>query len=132
MEMAQQPIKSHILGYPRVGEKRELKFAQESFWRGESSPDYLQQTAKTLRAEHWKKQQAAGLSFVTSNDFSLYDHVLDHTVLFGASPKRFSKTPFGAKNSSPESAYFALARGNIEQPAMEMTKWLHQLSLHCA
>lgn len=122
--MAQQPIKAHILGYPRVGEKRELKFAQESFWRGESSPDYLQQTAKTLRAEHWKKQQAAGLSFITSNDFSLYDHVLDHTVLFGASPKRFSKTPFGAKNISPESAYFALARGNIEQPAMEMTKWL--------
>lgn len=122
--MAQQPIKAHILGYPRVGEKRELKFAQESFWRGESSPDYLQQTAKTLRAEHWKKQQAAGLSFITSNDFSLYDHVLDHTVLFGASPKRFSKMPFGAKNISPESAYFALARGNFEQPAMEMTKWL--------
>jgi 5-methyltetrahydropteroyltriglutamate--homocysteine methyltransferase len=116
-------IKSHILGYPRVGEKRELKFAQESFWRGESSPDYLQQTAKTLRAEHWKKQQAAGLSFITSNDFSLYDHVLDCAVLFGATPKRFIKTPFGAKNISPENAYFALARGNVEQPAMEMTKW---------
>lgn len=122
--MAQQSIKSHILGYPRIGEKRELKFAQESFWRGESSPDYLQKTAKTLRAEHWKKQQAAGLSFITSNDFSLYDHVLDHTVLFGALPKRFSKTPFGSKNISPENTYFALARGNIEQPAMEMTKWL--------
>ncbi|NOT64897.1 MAG: 5-methyltetrahydropteroyltriglutamate--homocysteine S-methyltransferase [Methylotenera sp.] len=122
--MAQQPIKAHILGYPRVGEKRELKFAQESFWRGESSPDYLQKTAHTLRAEHWKKQQAAGLSFITSNDFSLYDHVLDHTVLFGASPKRFGKTPFGAKNISPENTYFSLARGNIEQPAMEMTKWL--------
>lgn len=122
--MAQKLIKAHILGYPRVGEKRELKFAQESFWRGESSPDYLQKTAQTLRAEHWKKQQAVGLSFVTSNDFSLYDHVLDHTVLFGAPPKRFGKTPFGAKNISPENAYFALARGNIEQPAMEMTKWL--------
>ncbi len=122
--MTQHTIKAHILGYPRVGEKRELKFAQESFWRGESSPDYLQKTAKTLRTEHWKKQQAAGLSFVTSNDFSLYDHVLDHIVLFGASPKRFGKAPFGAKNISPENAYFALARGNIEQPAMEMTKWL--------
>jgi len=122
--MTQHTIKTHILGYPRVGEKRELKFAQESFWRGESSPDYLQKKAKTLRAEHWKKQQAAGLSFITSNDFSLYDHVLDHTVLFGASPQRFSKTPFGAKNISPENAYFSLARGNIEQPAMEMTKWL--------
>lgn len=122
--MTQHTIKAHILGYPRVGEKRELKFAQESFWRGESSPDYLQKTAQTLRAEHWKKQQAACLSFITSNDFSLYDHVLDHIVLFGASPKRFEKTPFGAKNISPENGYFALARGNIEQSAMEMTKWL--------
>ncbi len=122
--MAKHIIKSHILGYPRVGGKRELKFAQESFWRGESSSDNLQQTAQTLRAEHWKKQQAAGLSFITSNDFSLYDHVLDHSVLFGASPKRFGKIPFGAKNISPENVYFALARGNIEQPAMEMTKWL--------
>lgn len=122
--MAQHIIKSHILGYPRVGGKRELKFAQESFWRGESSSDNLQQTAQNLRAEHWKKQQVAGLSFITSNDFSLYDHVLDHTVLFGVSPKRFGKLPFGAKNISPENSYFALARGNIEQPAMEMTKWL--------
>ena len=67
--MAQKLIKAHILGYPRVGEKRELKFAQESFWRGESSPDYLQKTAQTLRAEHWKKQQAVGLSFVTTTTF---------------------------------------------------------------
>lgn len=122
--MAINTVKAHILGFPRVGEKRELKFALESFWRGESSPDYLQQTARTIRAENWKKQQEAGLAYITTNDFSLYDHVLDHTVLFGSSPKRFGKTPFGAKNISPENAYFSLARGNIEQPAMEMTKWL--------
>jgi len=122
--MTQHTIKTHILGYPRIGEKRELKFAQEAFWRGESSPEHLQETARQLRARNWQKQQNAGLSFLTSNDFSLYDHVLDHSVLFGASPKRFSKVPFGAKNISPEGAYFAMARGNIEQPAMEMTKWL--------
>jgi len=122
--MTQHTIKTHILGYPRIGEKRELKFAQEAFWRGESSPEQLQETARQLRASNWQKQQDAGLSFVTSNDFSLYDHVLDHSVLFGASPKRFGKAPFGAKNISQESTYFAMARGNIEQPAMEMTKWL--------
>ncbi|MES2181433.1 MAG: 5-methyltetrahydropteroyltriglutamate--homocysteine S-methyltransferase [Pseudomonadota bacterium] len=110
---------THILGYPRVGEKRELKFALESFWRGESSATSLQQTAKTLRERHWKKQQAVGLAFVTSNDFSLYDHVLDNSVLFGAAPKRF-----GDKVVTNEQEYFALARGNQAQPAMEMTKWL--------
>ncbi len=116
--------KAHLLGYPRIGEKRELKFALESFWRKESSSADLQEVAKSLRVNHWQKQQDAGLAFITSNDFSLYDHVLDHTVLFGAQPKRFNKTPFGEKSISPENAYFSLARGNLEQPAMEMTKWL--------
>ena len=122
--MTSNHIKSHILGYPRVGAKRELKFALESFWRKETSSDQLQSTARTLRATHWQKQQEAGLDFITSNDFSLYDHVLDHTVLFSAQPARFKKVPFGEKYNSPENAYFALARGNLEQPAMEMTKWL--------
>ncbi|MDI1299386.1 5-methyltetrahydropteroyltriglutamate--homocysteine S-methyltransferase [Methylotenera sp.] len=121
--MTKNNIKAHILGYPRVGAKRELKFALESFWRKEVPSNTLQETAKTLRAEHWQKQQDAGLTFITSNDFSLYDHVLDHSVLFGAQPKRFNKKPFGEVNASPENAYFALARGNLEQPAMEMTKW---------
>lgn len=122
--MTTKTIKAHILGYPRVGAKRELKFALESFWRRESSSEDLQTTAKTLRTTHWKKQQDADLAFVTTNDFSLYDHVLDHTVLFGAQPKRFSKLPFGESSITPENAYFSLARGNLEQPAMEMTKWL--------
>ncbi len=116
--------KAHLLGYPRVGAKRELKFALESFWRKDSTSDDLQKIAKTLRASHWQKQLDAGFNFITSNDFSLYDHVLDHTVLWGAEPKRFAKLPFGEKTISPENAYFALARGNLEQPAMEMTKWL--------
>lgn len=101
--------KAHLLGYPRVGAKRELKFALESFWRKESSSEDLQKTAKTLRANHWQKQQDAGLSFITSNDFSMYDHVLDHTVLFGAEPKRFAKLPFGEKVISPENAHFVIS-----------------------
>lgn len=121
--MTTKTVKVHILGYPRVGAKRELKFALESFWRRETSSEDLQNTAKDLRATHWQKQQEAELAFVTSNDFSQYDHVLDHTVLFGAQPKRFAKLPFGEKSISPENAYFALARGNLEQPAKEMTKW---------
>ncbi len=114
---------AHILGYPRMGEKRELKFALESYWRGESTAEALQTVAQQLRKAHWKIQQTAGLSFVTSNDFSLYDHVLDHAVLFGITPARFNKKPFGEKNAPPESTYFAFARGNLEQPAMEMPKW---------
>ena len=116
---------AHILGYPRMGEKRELKLALEAFWRGETASDDLQKTASQLRTNHWQKQREAGLTFITSNDFSLYDHVLDHAMLFGAEPKRFKKKPFGEKNTPPESAYFALARGNLEQPAMEMTKWFN-------
>ncbi len=121
--MTKNNTKAHILGYPRIGAKRELKFALESFWRKEAPSEHLQDTAKILRAEHWQKQQEAGLTFITSNDFSLYDHMLDHSVLFGAQPKRFNKKPFGEVNISPENSYFALARGNLEQPAMEMTKW---------
>lgn len=116
-------VKAHILGYPRMGDKRELKFALEAFWRKETTSDALQETAKTLRSTHWQKQKDAGLAFITTNDFSLYDHVLDHAVLFGATPSRFNKLPFGEKNVSAENAYFAFGRGNLAQPAMEMTKW---------
>lgn len=109
---------AHILGYPRIGEKRELKFAQELFWKGDLTAEGLQAVGQSLRKDHWQKQQKAGLAFVTVGDFSFYDHVLDHSVLFGATPARF-----GAQAGKDEAAYFALARGNAAQPAMEMTKW---------
>jgi 5-methyltetrahydropteroyltriglutamate--homocysteine methyltransferase len=109
---------AHILGYPRIGAKRSLKFALESFWKGELSTEALQAVGQALRMEHWQKQQQAGLGFVTAGDFSLYDHVLDHTVLFSAAPNRFGFTAV-----TDEQGYFALARGNEAQPAMEMTKW---------
>ncbi|CAA9891209.1 5-methyltetrahydropteroyltriglutamate-homocysteine S-methyltransferase [Candidatus Methylobacter favarea] len=111
--------RTHILGYPRMGAKRELKFSLEAFWKGELSAESLQTTGQTLRAGHWKKQQNAGLSFVTAGDFSFYDHVLDHSVLFGAAPGRFGLQG----RPLNENDYFSLARGNAAQPAMEMTKW---------
>jgi 5-methyltetrahydropteroyltriglutamate--homocysteine methyltransferase len=110
---------THILGYPRMGERRELKFSLEAFWKGELSAEGLLATGQTLRAEHWKKQQSAGLSFVTAGDFSFYDQVLDHSVLLGAVPGRF-----GLQGRTLDLGdYFSLARGNAAQPAMEMTKW---------
>ncbi|MCB5187751.1 5-methyltetrahydropteroyltriglutamate--homocysteine S-methyltransferase [Methylobacillus caricis] len=109
---------AHILGYPRIGEKRVLKFAQESFWNGSLTASGLQEAGKGLRKQHWKKQQRSGLGLITASDFTFYDHVLDHAVLFGATPSRF-----GFSSVLSEQDYFALARGNASQPAMEMTKW---------
>lgn len=111
--------KSGNLGFPRMGRQRELKFALEKYWRGEIDEDNLLATASELRANHWRLQQAAGIEALPSNDFSLYDHVLDMTATFGAVPARFGHTsgPVGLKT------YFAMARGAQNAPAMEMTKW---------
>lgn len=113
------------LGFPRIGPKRELKKAVESFWKGESPEAELLQTAAQLRAQNWQLQNAAGISHVPSNDFSLYDHVLDTVALLGAVPERY-----GFEGGNVDLAtYFAMARGGREGklkdvPAMEMTKWL--------
>ena len=110
---------THILGYPRIGPQRELKFALENFWLGKSSVSELQATAAQLRAANWAKQRDAGLRFAAVGDFALYDHMLDTAALLGALPARFG---FDARTLGLEQ-YFALARGNAAQPAMEMTKW---------
>ncbi len=112
-------MKAHILGYPRIGAQRELKFASEQFWKGEATLAELQQVAKHLRGQHWLAQKSAGLDYVSVGDFSLYDQVLDHAVLLGAIPARFGFDPAHINTEQ----YFALARGNAEQPALEMTKW---------
>ncbi len=109
----------HTLGFPRIGAQRELKQAQEAFWRGESSVEALHITARQLRQRHWLLQKGAGIERIAVGDFTLYDHVLDHQVLFGALPARFG---LDVANLSTED-YFALARGNAQQPALEMTKW---------
>lgn len=111
--------RTHILGFPRIGARRELKFAQEAFWRGETSEAALRETGATLRRRHWQLQADAGLATVAAGDFAWYDQMLGHTALLGALPKRFG---FDAA-SLTLAQYYELARGNAAQPAMEMTKW---------
>ena len=107
------------LGFPRIGLGRELKFALERFWAGTSSIGELESTALALRERHWHLQSAAGLDFIPSNDFSLYDHVLDAAALVGAVPERFRS----GDHPVDLATYFAMARGTPDAPAMEMTKW---------
>ncbi|HYC48590.1 MAG TPA: 5-methyltetrahydropteroyltriglutamate--homocysteine S-methyltransferase [Burkholderiales bacterium] len=111
--------RTHVLGFPRIGARRELKFALEAFWRGESGEDLLHETARALIMAHWDLQQDAGLDFIAAGDFSFYDHVLDTSLMLGAPPRRFG---FDAA-SLTRAQYFELARGNPAQPALEMTKW---------
>ncbi|ASW01068.1 5-methyltetrahydropteroyltriglutamate--homocysteine S-methyltransferase [Paraburkholderia aromaticivorans] len=111
--------RTHISGFPRIGAQRELKFAQESFWRGESDEPHLRGVARELRARHWQLQQDAGLDFVTVGDFAYYDPMLNLSALLGALPQRFGFDPKALSLAQ----YYELARGNAAQPAMEMTKW---------
>ncbi|XP_047049790.1 5-methyltetrahydropteroyltriglutamate--homocysteine methyltransferase 1-like [Lolium rigidum] len=110
---------SHIVGYPRMGPKRELKFALESFWDGKSTAEDLQKVSTDLRASIWKQMADAGIKYIPSNTFSHYDQVLDTTAMLGAVPDRYSWT--GGEITL--STYFSMARGNATVPAMEMTKW---------
>lgn len=114
-------MKAQITGFPRIGSQRELKYALESYWKGESDGIALQATAIKLRHQNWRSQQHAGLDMVTVGDFSLYDHVLDTAIMLGAIPDRFK---IDAETVSLKS-YFQFARGNTKAdiPAMEMTKW---------
>ena len=112
----QQPSTA-VLGFPRIGRRRDLKFSLEDLWRGKATEEQLLATAKELRARHWKQQKAAGITVIPSNDFSLYDQVLDALVLVGATPSRFGKDQVSLDR------YFKMARNSKEQTAMEMTKW---------
>lgn len=103
---AMPPLTSN-LGYPRIGEDRELKFALEGYWSGKRSADELEAAAKEIRRRNSLEQQAAGIDLIPSNDFSLYDHVLDATCLAGAVPDRF----IHADPHVSLDTYFALARG---------------------
>ncbi|CAG2135726.1 5-methyltetrahydropteroyltriglutamate--homocysteine S-methyltransferase [Cupriavidus plantarum] len=113
---------THTLGFPRIGARRELKFALESFWHGDMDAPAeatLRATGAALRQRHWRLQSDRGLGHVAVGDFALYDHVLNTTVLLGALPRRFG---FDAAQLTLAQS-FELARGNAAQPAMEMTKW---------
>ncbi|ENV9568240.1 TPA: 5-methyltetrahydropteroyltriglutamate--homocysteine S-methyltransferase [Neisseria gonorrhoeae] len=109
----------HFSGFPRVGAFRELKFAQEKYWRKEISEQELLDVAKDLREKNWKHQAAANADYVAVGDFTFYDHILDLQVATGAIPARFG---FDSQNL-PLEQFFQLARGNKDQFAIEMTKW---------
>lgn len=113
----------HNLGFPRIGAKRELKFALEGFWRGESSEAELQAAAHRIRVTHWHQQSQ--LDWVPVGDFSLYDHVLDTSFLLGNLPSRVA-----TQTGSELQRYFRVARGRAAKDdeqacvhAAEMTKW---------
>lgn len=110
-------------GFPRIGLKRELKRALETYWRGDTAAADLLATAAALRQRHWSLATLAGAHSVPCNDFSLYDHVLDTAVLFDAIPDRY-RSLF---DDDALDGYFAMARGHTrgehDLHALEMTKW---------
>ena len=110
--------KNYVIGFPRIGEQRELKKVLEEFWSNKCSFEKVEVVAKELKQRHWSYQQKAGVDFISSNDFSFYDNVLDTCVLLNAIPKRF-------KDLENEDLYFSMARGNKNSVAMEMTKWFN-------
>lgn len=109
----------HLSGFPRVGAKRELKFAQERYWRKELAEQDLLDLARVLREKNWQHQADAKADFVAVGDFTFYDHILDLQVATGSIPARFG---FDSQNLTLEQ-FFQLARGNKDQFAIEMTKW---------
>ncbi len=117
-------MKNSIISYPRIGANRELKFAIEKYFKAQSSKEELLETAKNLRARHWKDIENAGIDFIPSNDFSLYDNILDTAVLFNIIPKRYKDL-----NLDPLDEYFAQSRGyqgkNGDTIALAMKKWFN-------
>ncbi|WP_372927565.1 5-methyltetrahydropteroyltriglutamate--homocysteine S-methyltransferase [Marinobacter sp.] len=116
-------VTTHNLGFPRIGERRELKFALEGFWKGELDEDSLRETAARLRDHNWKDQQQLTLAPV--GDFSLYDQVLDMSATLGNLPDRAGKA-----EENELDRYFRIARGRSPGDgdccgvhAGEMTKW---------
>lgn len=99
-------MRTSIIGYPRVGSLRELKFATEKYFRKEISAEELKNTAKEIRKSQWLLQKNSGLDFIPSNDFSFYDNMLDTAVLFNIVPSRYSSLGLSALDT-----YFAMARG---------------------
>lgn len=110
---------TYVTGFPRIGEKRELKFALETYWAGKTDFETVKTVAKTLRERHWNYQRQNHIDFISCNDFSLYDTMLDTIVMLGAIPPRFE----GIEDKTER--YFAMARGDESRAAMEMTKWFN-------
>ncbi|MFG1879352.1 5-methyltetrahydropteroyltriglutamate--homocysteine S-methyltransferase [Sphaerisporangium sp. NPDC049003] len=108
-----------VYGYPRQGPGRELKKAVEGYWAGRTTDAELLDVAAGLRRDNWRRLAEAGIDEVPTGDFSLYDHVLDTTVMVGAIPPRHR----AAVRADPLDGYFAMARGTQDVAPLEMTKW---------
>lgn len=117
-------MSTSVIGYPRIGSLRELKFALEAYFKGEKTEDEIKALAKELRKEHLTTQKNAGIEFISSNDFSFYDNTLDQAVLLNIVPKRYCELEL-----SELKKYFAIARGyqgkkgNVK--ALAMKKWFN-------
>ena len=110
--------KTAVIGFPRIGEQRELKKILETYWKGTSSFEDVESVAKELRLRHLNYQKEAKVEFISVNDFSYYDNMLDTTIMLGVTPKRY-------EGKSGVDKYFAMARGDKDTKALEMTKWFN-------
>jgi 5-methyltetrahydropteroyltriglutamate--homocysteine methyltransferase len=114
-----------VLGYPRIGKQRELKRTTEGYWSGKVSATNLLQVANGIRQANWETQRDARIALIPSNDFSLYDQMLDTIALVGAVPDRYHWNG----QTVDLDTYFAMARGaqreGLDVTAMEMTKWFN-------
>ncbi|ACU05334.1 5-methyltetrahydropteroyltriglutamate--homocysteine S-methyltransferase [Pedobacter heparinus] len=116
------------LGYPRIGNQRQLKKACEQYWAGKIGQDELNGIARKIKQDNWQTQLDAGIDLIPCNDFSFYDQVLDTSLLLGVIPQRYSPVLSKVKTNNEIDLYFAMARGyqkdGLDITAMEMTKWL--------
>ncbi|MEG0925428.1 5-methyltetrahydropteroyltriglutamate--homocysteine S-methyltransferase [Chryseobacterium sp.] len=119
-------MQTHILGYPRIGSKRELKKACEQYWSGKIVLEELLTVGRNICNQNWNIQKEAGVDLIPCNDFSYYDQVLDMSLIVGAIPTRYHEVAL-KRNNSELDLYFAMARGyqkdGLDITAMEMTKW---------
>ena len=117
-------MQTSVIGFPRIGTLRELKFASEKYFRKEIEAEELQQIAETLRKTHWSIQKEAGIDYISSNDFSFYDMTLDTAVLLNIIPKRYKELDLSGLDT-----YFAMARGyqgaSGDVKALAMKKWFN-------
>ncbi|WP_457626218.1 5-methyltetrahydropteroyltriglutamate--homocysteine S-methyltransferase [Persephonella sp.] len=110
-------IRTTVFGYPKIGKNRELKKAVESYWKGEIDRNEMLKKVEEVNAERMKKLIEAELDYIPSNDFSLYDFILDISTMVNAVPDRFRTIQDSLDR------YFAMARGTKDAIACEMTKW---------
>ncbi|OCH92935.1 5-methyltetrahydropteroyltriglutamate-homocysteine S-methyltransferase [Obba rivulosa] len=115
-------VASSVLGFPRIGANREVKKAVEAYWAGKISADELTKAAADVKKTSWTSLKERGVELIPSGDFTLYDHILDHSAAFNVIPKRYL-----GHNLSPLDVYFAMGRGRqadgVDVPASEMKKW---------